>query len=169
VLEVNAGPGLRMHLQPASGTTRDVGDALVASLYPPHTPSRIPLVAVTGTNRKTTTTRLIGHLMTATGARIGMTTTDGIDIDGERVLCADASGPWSAQVVLGDPTVDAAVLEVARGGLLRRGLGYDLADVAVLTTITADHWGRTASRRSTTWCTSRRWSPSRSARAARLS
>jgi cyanophycin synthetase len=140
VIEVNACPGLRMHLSPAEGTPRDVAGAIVDSLYPPGVPARIPIVAVTGTNGKTTTVRMIGHILRQAGLRTGMATTDGVYLAGRMIYQADASGPRSAEMVLDDPAVEAAVLETARGGILR-GLGYEQADVAVITNITADHLG----------------------------
>ncbi|MFG1952384.1 cyanophycin synthetase [Micromonospora sp. NPDC048830] len=142
VIEVNACPGLRMHLAPAVGQPRDVGRAVVDAMFAPGDDGRIPTVAVTGTNGKTTTARLTAHLLTGSGLRVGLASTDGIYVDGRLVQQADASGPRSAQAVLGDPTVQAAVLETARGGILRKGLGYDWTDVGVLTNITADHLGQ---------------------------
>ena len=141
VLEVNASPGLRMHLAPAEGRPRDVAGAIVDSLYPPGAPSRVPVVAVTGTNGKTTTVRMIGHILRQAGLRVGLATTDGVYSGGRLVYAADASGPRSAGMVLDDPTAEAAVLETARGGIIRGGLGYDRADVAVITNVTADHLG----------------------------
>ncbi|BCJ41561.1 cyanophycin synthetase [Actinoplanes ianthinogenes] len=141
VIEVNAVPGLRMHLAPVRGRSRDVGDAIVRAMFPGGSDGRIPAVAVTGTNGKTTVTRLTAHLL-GVGRRVGMATTDGVYIDGRAVHLADATGPRSAQQVLGDPQVEVAVLETARGGLLRRGLGYDWTDVGVVTNITADHLGQ---------------------------
>jgi cyanophycin synthetase len=142
VIEVNAVPGLRMHLAPMQGRSRDVGDAIVRSMFPGGSDGRIPTVAVTGTNGKTTVARLTAHLLGGTGLRVGLTTTDGVSIDGRMIHRADATGPRSAQMVLGDPSVQAAVLETARGGILRRGLGYDRTDVGVITNITADHLGQ---------------------------
>ena len=142
VIEVNAVPGLRMHLAPVQGRAHDVGDAIVRAMFPGGSDGRIPAVAVTGTNGKTTVARLTAHLLAGTGLRIGLTTTDGISIDGRTVYRGDATGPRSAQTVLGDPGVQAAVLETARGGTLRRGLGYDWTDVGVITNITADHLGQ---------------------------
>jgi cyanophycin synthetase len=142
VIEVNASPGLRMHHHPSSGTKRDVGQAVVDSIFPPGAPSRIPIISVTGTNGKTTVTRMIGHVLSKTNLCVGMTTTDGIYVDGERIVEGDTTGPQSAQVVLSDPAVEAAVLETARGGILRRGLGYDWSDIAVLTNISDDHVGQ---------------------------
>ena len=142
VIEINASPGLRMHHFPSAGMPRDVGQAVVDSIFPPDAPSRIPIISITGTNGKTTVTRMIGHVLATTGLCVGMTTTDGIYIDGERVVDGDTTGPQSAQVVLGDPAVEAAVLETARGGILRRGLGYDWSDIGVMTTIGDDHVGQ---------------------------
>ncbi len=141
VLELNACPGLRMHLSPAEGQPRDVAGAIIDRLYPPGAPARIPVIAVTGTNGKTTTVRMIGHILRQAGLRAGMATTDGVYSAGQLVYEADASGPRSAEMVLDDPAAEAAVLETARGGILRQGLGYDMADVAVITNITADHLG----------------------------
>jgi cyanophycin synthetase len=142
VIEVNAAPGLRMHHYPSEGQPRDVGQALVESLYPAGAPSRIPIISITGTNGKTTVTRMIAHVISGTGVCVGMTTTDGIYIDGERVVEGDTTGPQSAAVVLSDPAVEAAVLETARGGIVRRGLGYDWSDIGVMTNIGDDHIGQ---------------------------
>jgi len=141
VLELNACPGLRMHLSPTEGRPRDVAAAIVDSLYPPGAPSRIPVISVTGTNGKTTTVRMIGQVLQQAGLRVGMTCTDGVYVGGRLVHATDASGPRSAEMVLDDRAVEAAVLETARGGLVRRGLGYDRADIAVVTNIAADHLG----------------------------
>ncbi len=141
VIEINACPGLRMHLTPAEGSGRAVAEAIVDRLYPPGALARIPIVSVTGTNGKTTTVRMIAHVLRQAGLRTGMSCTDGVFIGGRCVLEADASGPLSAEMVLDDTTVEVAVLETARGGILRRGLGYDKADVAVITNIAADHLG----------------------------
>ncbi|MEE6309052.1 cyanophycin synthetase [Plantactinospora veratri] len=142
VIEVNAVPGLRMHLAPVRGRPRDVGGAIVDALFPDGSDGRVPTIAVTGTNGKTTVSRLAAHLLAGAGLRVGLTCTDGVYLDGRLVQRADASGPRSAQAVLGDPTVEAAVLETARGGILRQGLGYDWTDVGVLTNVTADHLGQ---------------------------
>jgi cyanophycin synthetase len=142
ILEVNAGPGLRMHLAPSSGQPQPVGEAIVEMLFPPGENGRIPIVAITGVNGKTTTTRFIAHIVRATGRRVGLTCTDGIYLDDRRLDTGDCSGPASAQMILGNPLVEAAVLETARGGILRTGLGYDQSDVAVVTNIgEGDHLG----------------------------
>ena len=141
VIELNACPGLRMHLEPSAGRSRDVAGAIIDRLYPPGAPGRIPVVSVTGTNGKTTTVRMIGHILGQAGLAVGMATTDGVYSGGQLIHAADASGPVSAEMVLDDPAAEAAVLETARGGIVRRGLGYDRADVAVVTNITADHLG----------------------------
>jgi cyanophycin synthetase len=142
IVEVNAAPGLRMHLQPSYGKGRPVGEHIINMMFPGGDNGRIPTVAVTGTNGKTTTVRLIAHLIHETGLRIGMTTTDGVYIEGRRIDTGDCSGPKSARNVLMHPDVDAAVLETARGGILREGLGFDRCDVAVVTNIgEGDHLG----------------------------
>jgi cyanophycin synthetase len=139
ILEVNASPGIRMHTEPVIGGARDAAGAVLDSLFPPEAPSRIPITAVTGTNGKTTTTRLIAHLWRAAGHRVGFTTTDGVYV-GDRLLHAgDMTGPMGADMVLAHPRVDVAVLEVARGGILRSGLGFDACDVAVVTNVADDH------------------------------
>ena len=142
IIEVNAGPGLRMHQFPSEGRSRDVGGAIVRMLFPGSSNGRIPIIAITGTNGKTTVTRMIAHALKATGARVGMTTTDGIYLDGRPLARGDMTGPKSAQAILSDPAVDMAVLETARGGIVRGGLGYDVADVAVMTNIQLDHVGQ---------------------------
>jgi cyanophycin synthetase len=141
ILEINASPGLRMHLHPSEGRPHDVAGYIVDQLYPPGCESRVPIVSVTGTNGKTSTVRLVAHLLRHSGLLVGMTSTEGVYIDGHLVHASDASGPRSAEMVLGDPAVQAAVLETARGGIVRRGLGYDRADVAVVTNISGDHLG----------------------------
>jgi cyanophycin synthetase len=140
IVEVNAGPGLRMHLDPSAGKPRPVGEAIVAVLFPDGQNGRIPLIAVTGVNVKTTTTRLIAHLLRQPGRVVGMTCTDGTYLDGRRIEARDCSGPRSARAVLLNPRVHAAVLETARGGILREGLGFDRCNVAVVTNIgSGDH------------------------------
>ena len=142
IVEVNAAPGLRMHLSPSFGKGRDIGGAIVDMMFKDGDDGRIPVVAVTGTNGKTTTVRLIAHLLTASGLRTGMTNTDGVYIEGRRIDSGDCSGPRSARNVLLHPDVDAAVFETARGGLLREGLAFDRCQVAVVTNIGAgDHLG----------------------------
>jgi cyanophycin synthetase len=141
IVEVNAGPGFRMHLQPSDGQARNVARPVLNMLFPPNTPARIPLVALTGTNGKTTTARMVAHILKMNGERVGLTTTDGIYIDGQLYMKGDMTGPWSARVVLKDPTVDSAVLETARGGILREGLGFDRCDVGAVLNVTADHLG----------------------------
>lgn len=142
VVEVNACPGLRMHLQPSSGQPRPVGEAIVDMLFPNADNGRIPVATVTGTNGKTTTVRLIAHLFRQKGLTVGMTCTDGIYLNHRRIDTGDCSGPKSARMVLANPQVEAAVLETARGGILREGLGFDLCDVAVVTNIASgDHLG----------------------------
>ncbi len=142
IVEVNAAPGLRMHLSPSYGKGRNVGQAIVADLFGPGDDGRIPVVAVTGTNGKTTTARLIAHLFASSGLRVGLTNTDGVYVDGRQIDSGDCSGPKSARNVLMHPEVDAAVFETARGGVLREGLGFDRCHVAVVTNIGAgDHLG----------------------------
>jgi cyanophycin synthetase len=141
-VEINAGPGIRMHHHPADGEPRDVGGAIVDMLYPKGTDSRIPIVAITGTNGKTTTARMLAHAFGAAGYTAGLTTTDGVYVAGHAVACGDMTGPRSARAILADPAIDVAVLETARGGIVRSGLGYDWSDVAVVTNIQADHLGQ---------------------------
>ncbi|MFZ5525644.1 MAG: cyanophycin synthetase [Pseudomonadota bacterium] len=142
IVEVNAAPGLRMHLSPSYGKGRQVGEAMISHLFKNGDDGRVPVVAVTGTNGKTTTTRLIAHLMATSGLRVGMTNTDGVYVDGRQIDSGDCSGPKSARNVLMHPDVDAAVLETARGGMLREGLGFDRCQTAVVTNIGAgDHLG----------------------------
>jgi cyanophycin synthetase len=141
IVEVNAAPGFRMHTHPTEGEPQYVAKPVLDLLFPPGTPSRIPVVAVTGSNGKTTTVRMIAHIMKGLGHKVGVTSTDGIYIDERLVRRADASGPKSAQMVLQNPRVDFAIFEVARGGILREGLGYGRNDVAVVTNVTGDHLG----------------------------
>ena len=142
VVEVNAAPGLRMHLNPSFGKGRAVGEAIMSSLFKSGQDGRIPIVAVTGTNGKTTTVRLISHLLAQQGWCVGMTNTDGVYVDGHCIDTGDCSGPKSAKNVLHHPDVDAAVLETARGGILREGLAFDKCDVAVVTNVgSGDHLG----------------------------
>ena len=142
IIEVNAAPGLRMHLQPSSGRGRAVGEAVIDSMFAQGDDGRIPVIAVTGTNGKTTTVRLIANILSSHNLRVGMTNTDGVYVEGNRIDTGDCSGPKSAKNVLIHPDVDAAVFETARGGLLREGLGFDLCQVAVVTNIgMGDHLG----------------------------
>lgn len=142
VVEVNAGPGLRMHLEPSKGQPRPVAEEIIKTMFPEGQNGRIPTVAVTGVNGKTTTTRLVAHIVGITGKKIGLTCTDGIYIHGRRIDAGDCSGPQSARCVLMNPSVDAAVFETARGGILREGLGFDHCDVAIVTNIAeGDHLG----------------------------
>lgn len=141
VLEVNAGPGFRMHLAPTTGLPRNVAAPVIDKLFPPGSNARIPIVAITGTNGKTTTTRLIAHLAKMKGYKVGYTTSDGVYIQNRLMMKGDCTGPASAEFVLKDPTVDFAVLECARGGLLRAGLGFKRCDVGIVTNVAADHLG----------------------------
>ncbi len=141
VLEVNAAPGFRMHLAPSEGLPRNVAAPVLDMLYPPGKSARVPIIAVTGTNGKTTTTRLIAHIVKNNGYRVGFTTSDGVYIQNSMMLKGDTTGPISAEFVLKDPTVEFAVLETARGGILRSGLGFSYCDIAVLTNIQEDHLG----------------------------
>lgn len=142
VIEVNAAPGLRMHIDPSFGKGRPVGEAIIASIFAEHEDGRIPVVAVTGTNGKTTVVRLVAHLLTLAGKRTGMTNTDGVFVSGKAIDSGDCSGPISARNVLFHPEVDAAVFETARGGILREGLGFDECDIAIVTNIgSGDHLG----------------------------
>ncbi len=141
ILEVNAAPGFRMHLAPSEGLPRNVAAPVIDMLYPPGKPSRIPIIAVTGTNGKTTTTRLLAHIVKNNGFKVGFTTSDGIYIQNHMLEKGDTTGPLSAEYILKDPTVEFAVLETARGGILRAGLGYSKCDIAIITNIQEDHLG----------------------------
>lgn len=141
IIEVNAAPGFRMHLAPSEGLPRNVAAPVVDMLYPQGKPFTIPIIAVTGTNGKTTTTRLISHIVKNNGYRVGFTTSDGIYIQNTMLTKGDTTGPISAEFILKDPTVEFAVLEAARGGILRSGLGFSQCDIGVLTNITEDHLG----------------------------
>ena len=141
IIEVNAAPGVRMHTHPTEGTPRNVGAPVLDMLYPAGIDATIPVIAVTGTNGKTTTTRLIAHLFRSTEKTVGFTTTDGVYLQNRLVMEGDMTGPFSANIILSNPTVDVAVLETARGGILRSGLGFDECDVGVVLNISADHLG----------------------------
>ncbi|HAW53023.1 MAG TPA: cyanophycin synthetase, partial [Flavobacteriales bacterium] len=141
VLEVNAAPGFRMHLDPTIGLPRNVAEPVIDMLYPPGMPAIIPIIAITGTNGKTTTTRLIAHIMKGVGFHVGYTTSDGIYVQNRMLQEGDCTGPKSAKFVLRDPTVDFAVLETARGGILREGLGFSECDIGIVTNLTSDHLG----------------------------
>ncbi len=141
IVEINAAPGFRMHVAPSEGQPRDVAGAVMDMLFPPMTPSKIPIAAITGTNGKTTTSRMLAHIMKAAGHICGMTSTDGVYIDGHLSVKGDMTGPTSAQIVLRDPMVDMAIMETARGGILRSGLGYQTSNVAACLNVTADHLG----------------------------
>ncbi len=141
VIEVNAAPGFRMHIAPTEGLPRNVAAPVVDMLFPRGSTARIPIIAITGTNGKTTTTRLIAHLVASKGYKVGFTTTDGIYIQGVQLQKGDCTGGQSAEFVLKDPTVNYAVLETARGGMLRSGLGFHNCDIAVVTNVAADHLG----------------------------
>ncbi len=141
VLEVNAAPGFRMHLAPSEGLPRNVAAPVIDMLYPIGKSARIPIIAVTGTNGKTTTTRLIAHIIKNNGSRVGFTTSDGIYVQNTMLMKGDTTGPFSAEFILKDPTVEVAVLETARGGILRAGLGFNQCDIGVVTNIQEDHLG----------------------------
>lgn len=141
IVEVNAAPGFRMHVAPTEGKSRNVAAPVIDMLFPDGGNARIPVVAVTGTNGKTTTSRMVAHILKMSGMRVGLTTTDGIYLDGEQIIAGDMTGPWSSRVVLSDPTVEAAVLETARGGVLREGLGWDRCNVGAVLNVSADHLG----------------------------
>ncbi len=141
ILEVNAAPGFRMHLAPSEGLPRNVAAPVIDMLYPPGKPSRIPIIAVTGTNGKTTTTRLIAHIVKNNGLKVGFTTSDGIYVQNHMMEKGDTTGPISAEYILKDPTVEFAVLETARGGILRAGLGFSRCDIGIITNIQEDHLG----------------------------
>src|SRR5689334_6144505 len=141
ICEVNAAPGFRMHMAPSEGQPRDVGGRVMDMMFPPGTPSRIPIAAVTGTNGKTTTARMLAHIQKLAGQHVGLTSTDGVYIDGQRTVSGDMTGPVATRMVLSDPSVDVAVLEVARGGLLRAGMGVRHCDVGAVLNVKADHLG----------------------------
>ena len=141
ICEINAGPGLRMHIAPSEGKPRDVGGAVMDMLFPPGVPSRVPIAALTGTNGKTTCARMLAHILKMAGHVVGQTSTDAVYIDGNVTVKGDMTGPVSARMVLRDPSVDIAVLETARGGIVRSGLGYDFCDVGAVLNVTSDHLG----------------------------
>ncbi|MEE9333787.1 MAG: cyanophycin synthetase [Granulosicoccaceae bacterium] len=141
ICEVNAGPGFRMHVAPSEGTPRDVAGPVLDMLFPEDAPCRIPIAAVTGTNGKTTTSRMLAHILKMRGFTVGLTSTDGVYIDGRLSVQGDMTGPISAKMILRDPIVDAAVMETARGGMLRSGLGYQSCNVAACLNISSDHLG----------------------------
>ncbi len=141
ILEVNAAPGFRMHLAPSEGLPRNVAAPVIDMLYPPGKPSRIPIIAITGTNGKTTTTRLMAHIVKNNGYKVGFTTSDGIYVQNHMMEKGDTTGPVSAEYILKDPTVEFAVLETARGGILRSGLGFSRCDIGIITNIQEDHLG----------------------------
>ena len=141
ICEVNAAPGFRMHMAPSQGRPRDVGGPVMDMLFTPGTPSRIPIAAVTGTNGKTTTARMLAHIQKLAGRTVGLTSTDGVYIDGQRTVAGDMTGPVATRMVLSDPSVDVAVLEVARGGLLRAGMGVRHCDVGAVLNVKSDHLG----------------------------
>ncbi len=141
ICEVNAGPGFRMHVAPSEGTPRDVAGPVIDMLFPPDSPSRIPIAAVTGTNGKTTTSRMLAHILKMSGKTVGLTSTDGVYIDGKLSVAGDMTGPISAKMILRDPSVDAAVMETARGGMLRSGLGFQECNVTACLNVSADHLG----------------------------
>ena len=141
IVEVNAAPGIRMHTHPTEGTPRNVGAPILDMLYPPGAEPTIPIIAVTGTNGKTTTVRLIAHLFRNTGRLVGFTTTDGVYIQNRMVMEGDMTGPFAANIILSHPTIDVAVLETARGGILRAGLGFEECDVGVVLNVSEDHLG----------------------------
>ena len=141
VLEVNAAPGFRMHIEPTVGLPRNVSEPVIDMLFPNRTKGRIPIIAVTGTNGKTTTTRMIAHICKTVGYKVGFTTSDGVYIQNNLMMKGDCTGPVSAQFVLKDPTVDFAVLECARGGILKSGLAFQNCDIAIVTNVSSDHIG----------------------------
>ncbi len=141
ILEVNAAPGFRMHLEPTEGLPRNVAEPVIDMLYPPGSSARIPIIAISGTNGKTTTTRMMAHIAKQMGYKVGYTTTDGVYIQNQLMMKGDCTGPVSAEFILKDPTVDFAVLECARGGILRAGLGFHNCDIAIVTNVAADHLG----------------------------
>ncbi|MEM9600467.1 MAG: Mur ligase family protein, partial [Pseudomonadota bacterium] len=141
ICEINAAPGFRMHVAPSEGKPRDVAGAVMDMLFPENSPARIPMISITGTNGKTTTSRMVSHIFKMSGHTVGLASTDGVYINGNLTVKGDLTGPMSAQMVLRDPTVDVAVLETARGGIVRSGMGYRHCDVGAVLNISADHLG----------------------------
>ena len=141
ICEVNAAPGFRMHVAPSEGQARDVAGAVIDMLFPQKTDARIPIASITGTNGKTTTSRMLAHILKSSGKNVGLTTTDGIYVNGSLSVSGDTTGPKSAQMVLRDPTVDVAVMETARGGMVRSGMGYDYCNVGACLNVSSDHLG----------------------------
>jgi cyanophycin synthetase len=141
IVEINAAPGFRMHVAPTEGKPRDAAGPVIDMLFPPGTPYRIPIAAITGTNGKTTTTRMVGHILKLSGRHVGMATSDGVYIDGALTVKGDMTGPWASHLVLRDPVVDAAVLETARGGIVRSGLGWRKCNVGAVLNVASDHLG----------------------------
>ena len=141
ICEINAAPGFRMHVAPSEGKPRDVAGRVMDMLFPQDEPTRIPIAAITGTNGKTTVSRMVGHILKMAGHQVGLTTTDGVYVDGSLTVAGDMTGPVAARMVLRDPSVDVAVLETARGGLLRRGMGYRRCDVGAVLNVQSDHLG----------------------------
>src|SRR6185369_11987836 len=141
IVEINAAPGFRMHVAPTEGKPRDAAGPVIDMLFPKGTPYRIPIAAITGTNGKTTTTRMVGHILKLSGFTVGMATSDGVYIDGELTVKGDMTGPWASHLVLRDPSVDAAVLETARGGIVRSGLGWRKCRVGAVLNVASDHLG----------------------------
>jgi cyanophycin synthetase len=141
ICEVNAAPGFRMHVAPSEGKGRDVAAPVISMLFPPGTPTRVPIAAITGTNGKTTTSRMLAHLAKMAGYTPGLTTTDGVYIDGQRTVQGDMTGPVSARMVLADPQIDIAILETARGGLIRAGMGVNEVNVGAVLNVQSDHLG----------------------------
>jgi cyanophycin synthetase len=142
ICEVNAAPGFRMHMAPSEGNPRDVAARVIDMLFPPGAPTTIPIAAVTGTNGKTTTARMLAHIHKLAGKRVGLTTTDGVYVDGQRTVEGDMTGPTAARIVLSDPAIDVAVLETARGGLLRAGMAARRVDVGAVLNVQPDHLGQ---------------------------
>ena len=166
ICEVNAAPGFRMHVAPSEGTPRDAAGPVIDMLFPPGSQARIPICAITGTNGKTTTSRMVAHIMKLAGHRVGLASTDGVYIDGDLTVKGDMTGPVAAQMILHDPTIDAAVLETARGGLVRRGMAYRVVRRRRrASTSRATIWAWAASTRWSSWPrSSGSWSRSRPTR-----